>query len=191
MGYAVTWLAVRGERANDMLAALSLVRTGTLSDEPDAHWSTVRLTSGWQLIWCNDYECPALSNDRLATFSADTEVVVCKIEEHVMASSAELWSDGRVVWSISHDGEDGPEGLEVAGRPPEGLDSIRRELEAAQAAEGGSDADVDYIFEVPLRVAQEITGFKHDENYDGAIDGRFEVLEAPGRKKNLFSRLFG
>jgi hypothetical protein len=86
----------------------------------------------------------------------------------------------------------GPSGLEVTGRPPECLAAIRRELEAAQEADAGTDADVDHIFEIPLRVARQLVGFKRDEDYQGRVDG-FEVLEAgsaPAAKKGLLSRLF-
>lgn len=41
--------------------------------------------------------------------------------------------------------------------------SIRRELDEAQYGEGGDDANMDYIFDIPLKVAQTLVGFKHDE----------------------------
>jgi hypothetical protein len=81
-----------------------------------------------------------------------------------MASSSELWSGGKRKWRLSHEGENGPKGLSVAGELPETLDTIQREMEDLQLAEGGDDADVDYIFEIPLKVAKELVGFKHDED---------------------------
>ena len=113
-----------------------------------------------------------------------------------MASSAEMWRAGKRQWWISHEGEDGPRGLGVDGQPPECLASIRREMEATQRAEGGDDADVDWIFEIPLRVAQALVGFKHDETWGHLVDQEFAVLErsTPERatsKRGLFQRLLG
>jgi hypothetical protein len=64
-------------------------------------------------------------------------------------------------------------------------------MEQAQIAEGGEAADVDYIFEIPLKVAQSIVGFKHDEDCSHIKTG-FVVLSAsaPEAKKSIFQRLF-
>jgi hypothetical protein len=93
-----------------------------------------------------------------------------------MASSAELWSGGRRTWWISHEGEDGPKGLETDGALPASFSAIRSELEEAQRAEGGDDAEVDYLFDIPLRVAQSIVGFKHDEDCSHMNGAPFVVL---------------
>ena len=71
-----------------------------------------------------------------------------------MASSAECWSQGKRQWWISHEGENGPRGLEVDGHPPDGFPTIRQEMEALQLAAGGDAASVDYLFDIPLAVAK-------------------------------------
>lgn len=93
-----------------------------------------------------------------------------------MASSSELWSGGIRKWWLSHEGDDGPKGLSVNGDPPASFVSIRDEMERLQRAEGGDEADVDYIFEIPLRVAQSIVGFKHDEDNAHIVGDGFAVL---------------
>ena len=100
-----------------------------------------RLTTGWRLIWSNKYACPVLTKN-LPTFSGGHEIMLCQIEEHVMASSAELWISGSRKWWLSHEGEDGPKGLETDGELPQCFASIRAKLEDEQRAEGGDDADV-------------------------------------------------
>jgi hypothetical protein len=90
-----------------------------------------------------------------------------------MASSA---SGGVRIWWISHEGENGPKGLSTAGKLPESFSSIRNEMEKAQRTAGGDGAGVDYLFEVPLRVAQSIVGFKHDEDCAHMTEGQFVVL---------------
>ena len=51
-----------------------------------------------------------------------------------MATSAELWSRGKRQWWISHEGENGPKGLDVDGSPPETLAAIRNEMEALSSS---------------------------------------------------------
>ena len=99
-----------------------------------------------------------------------------------MASSAEMWSGGRRKWCLSHEGEDGPKGLSVDGEPPESYPAIRNEMEQLQAAAGG---DVDYIFEIPLRVAQSVAGFKHDEICPRLVDKHYVVLSPPAPRRGF------
>jgi len=188
MGYAITWCAVREVAADQLLSHLGLAATGETGEAPESRFSTARLTTGWRLIWSSRYGCPILTKG-IPAFSGGHEVVLCQIEEHVMASSAELWVSGNREWWISHDGEDGPKGLDTEGRLPQCFASIREEMEDVQRAEGGDDADVDYIFEIPLKVSQTVVGFKHDENYESIVQGSFMVLSGRRGGKSFLSRL--
>jgi hypothetical protein len=123
--------------------------------------------------------------------STDRDLLLCLIEEHVMASSAEYWSKGKRQWWLSHEGENGPKGLEVDGNPPECFPAIRKAMGAQQLAEGGDDAMVDYIFEIPLTVAKSLVGFRHDEICPHIIGGRFEVMSRAARASNTLAQLFG
>ena len=190
MGYSITWCAVHEEAADQLLSHLGLSVTAETEEDPESRFSTARLTTGWRLIWSNRNACPVLTKG-LDAFSGTHEVVVCSIEEHVMASSAELRVGGNRKWWVSHEGEDGPKGLDTDGELPECFASIRDEMDSAQRAEGGDEADVDYIFEIPLKVAQTLVGFKHDENYESVIKGGFMVLSDGTSKKGFLSRLFG
>lgn len=190
MGYAITWCAVREEGAEQLLAHFGLLATDKTEDDPESSFSTAKLRTGWRLIWSNQYACPILAK-KVATFAGPQEVLLCRIEEHVMASSSELWTGGRRKWWVSHEGEDGPKGLDSEGDLPKCFASIRDEMEQAQRTEGGDDANVDLIFEIPLKIAQSLVGFKHDENYEPAVDGGFKVLSLGGKQAGFFSRLFG
>ena len=89
-------------------------------------------------------------------------------------------------------GENGPQGLEVEGTPPEVFPAIRKEMEEMQRAEGGDQAGVDYIFEIPLGVAKSLVGFKHDEICNRLIGNQFAVMSrAPIPPQSILSRLFG
>ena len=191
MGFAVTWCAVREEGAQKLLEQLDLSPTGETEQLPESLISAARLDTGWRVIWYNEYDCPFLRPEQLGVVSREQDVLVCLVEEHVMASSAELWSGGTRTWWISHEGEHGPKGLATDGDLPESLSSIRREMQDAQHAAGGDGADVDYIFEIPLKVAQAMVGFKHDEDCPHMTDGHFVVLTRPTPKKGVLGKLFG
>jgi hypothetical protein len=190
MGYSITWCAMREEAAEQFLSHVGLSSTGESETDPASGFSTAKLSTGWRLVWSNKYDCPLLTKG-VASFPGEQRFLLCRVEEHVMASSAELWLGGSRKWQISHEGEDGPKGLDLAGEAPECFASIREEMEAKQHAEGGEQADVDYIFEIPLKVAQALVGFKHDENYESVIEGHFVVLSDGTSKKGFLSRLFG
>ena len=190
MGFSVTWIAVREENAQRLLEQLALSPTGETEEFPESLISSAKLDTGWRVIWYNKYGCPFLQPDKLRELSRDHDLLMCLVEEHVMASSSELWSSGKRVWWISHEGEGGPKGLSSDGALPECFDEIRSELEEAQRADGGEDAEVDYIFDIPLRVAKELVGFKHDEDCPEMADGRFAVLSRATPSKGFFGRLF-
>jgi hypothetical protein len=176
MGFSVTWCAVREERAEQFCERLGLKPTGETEEFLESLTSMAKLDTGWRVVWHNKYACPYLRPQDLGKLSVDQDVLLCLVEEHVMASSAELWSGGKRKWWLSHEGEKVPKGLVVDGDPPAVLPAIRKEMEELQLAEGGDDAGVDYIFEIPLRVAQSLVGFKHDEDCAHLIGGRFTVM---------------
>jgi hypothetical protein len=190
MGYSITWCAVREEAAAAFLVDTGLSPTGKFETEPESPLCMAKLTSGWRVFWSNRYDCSVLTKN-LASFSEAHEVLVCRVDEHVMASSSELWLSGVRKWRISHLGEDGPSGVETDGELPECFASIREELEVAQRAEGGEEAEVDYIFDIPLKVAQSLVGLKHDEDWESIVVDGFETLSGGEQRKGFFARLFG
>lgn len=188
MGFAITWLACPESHAAAVLRQLQLKPSGETEETPDSPVSAFRTKSGWRIIWVNEYGTPLAGEAMLARLSQDTEIVMALVEEHVMASSAEYWAQGARRWRISHEGVNGPVGLETEGQPPPGFPEIRASLEQEQEEAGGQDADVDHLFDIPLKVAESITGFKHDV----VLEGEFEVLEQEAAKPaGIFRRLFG
>ena len=75
------------------------------------------------------------------------------------------------------EGEDGPKGLSTDGELPQSYPAIRDQMEQLQSGAGGDDAGVDHIFEIPLKVAEAVVGFKHDEEAQHLLDGHFVVLD--------------
>ncbi|MGV3661604.1 MAG: hypothetical protein ACO1TE_15560 [Prosthecobacter sp.] len=178
MGFAITWFAVPEARAASFLRRLSLVETGETEEFPESLIATARMDTGWQVLWYNKYVCKFLRTDTVREISLEHDVLVCAVEEHSMGSSASLWRGGSRVWHLDHDGSGGPKGraLKAEGALPECFAGIRDEMERAQKEEGGATADVDMLFEIPLRVAQALIGFKHDEDSSHVMGGKFYVL---------------
>ncbi|MFT3867720.1 MAG: hypothetical protein QM715_04385 [Nibricoccus sp.] len=191
MGYAISWFAVPQQQTETFLNRFQLVPTGATNDFPDSLISFGKFDTGWTVLWYGRYGCPFLREKELTTISKDYDILCCKVEEHVMASSSELWSGGARKWLISHEGENGPKGLDIEGTPPESLSAIRQEMEATQLAEGGDDAEVDYIFEIPLAVAEKIVGFKHDSDSPHLIGKQFLSLKQTTSASGFFGRFFG
>ncbi|HUL21798.1 MAG TPA: hypothetical protein VLZ10_10105 [Thermodesulfobacteriota bacterium] len=190
MGFAITWCAVPEEKADEFFHRLGLSPTGKTEGIPESLIVTARLDTGWRVMWYNKYGCPFLRPQDLASISVDQDVIMCLVEEHVMASSSEMWSGGKRKWWLSHEGEDGPKGLSTDGDLPASFPAIRKDMEQSQLAEGGDSADIDYIFEIPLKVAQTIVGFKHDEECSHLLDRHFIVMSQTTPEAGFFRRLF-
>lgn len=191
MGYSVTWFAVPAQQGESFLARLALSATGETEEFPESQIVTATLDTGWLVLWYNSYDCPFLGDRELRELSKSFEIIHCLIEEHVMASSAELWSRGGRTWLISHRGDVRPMERHHEGLLPDCFSSIKAEMEAAQAAEDAEECEVDHLFEIPLKVAQTITGFKHDEACPRLPNKVFHVMQHAAPQRSLFDRLFG
>lgn len=93
-----------------------------------------------------------------------------------MYSRAEYWEHGSQTWKIIHDSQTGIYDLQVSGIAPDFFEPLKSEIYARQQAEGGEDADVDLIFDIPLEVVKRITYFKHDELTPELEDQEYTVL---------------
>ena len=134
------------------------------------------LPSGWFVLVINACEHESVKPNSLGLLSKDCEVIASSIEEHVMFCSSELWRDGAQVWRIEHDAQKSIDHIAVSGNLPSDYSAIEQEHASEQKQAGGTEADVDYFFEVPLHTAKNIVGFKHD---DADLEGEsFEVFES-------------
>ena len=174
MGYAVSWLAVRGTNDELLLRQLQLEKTGEAADPGDEMFTGSALPSGWWVLFINQCEHDFVKSSTLESLSASTEVLACSIEEHVMWSRAELWRDGAEIWRIEHDAQKSIDDLATSGTLPSTAAAIEKEFAAKQT----EDEEVDYFFEIPLQVAKGIVGFKHDEAAPGIV--KFTMLRNVG-----------
>jgi len=181
LGYSIAWLAAQGKAPESLFAELELRPTGKRGGYPDHPMVGAPLDGGWHLLVARGCDHRMISDQVLRTLSRGCRVIACSVEEHVMFSSAALWEDGRRVWSVSHQGDEELHHLAADGVLPDFFAGVRDERLATQASEGGDEAQVDYVFEIPLELARRMTGFAHDGAASVEID-RFEILDPASTK---------
>jgi hypothetical protein len=186
MGYAISWIAFKDKTAAQAAELLGLSPSGELEQEPESMFCGVRLDNGWYVVVINEYGHRFVRERALQGVSAAADVVAATIEEHVMFCSAEEWEGGNLMWKVSHESEKDLRHLEEQGSLPGQYLAVRERLLAAQQRENEGGGEVDYVFDVPLELADAIVGFKHDR----ILDRRFEVLKPVGAGGGLLSRLF-
>ncbi len=160
MGISISWIGVKGRSRADVLAELDMRDTGQPDAENRAKFSCADLPDDWLIIRSRHFGFA--SPQRIADLSAGALVIGCAIEEHVMFSGVRAYRNGRALWHVIHDPQNGLYDLSVGGKPPVELAGIRDRAVREQDQEGGVDAGVDLIFDVPLDLAQAVCGFRHD-----------------------------
>jgi tRNA(Arg) A34 adenosine deaminase TadA len=176
MGFSFTSLAVKDGTRDAVLAGLGLCGANTHEEIPESDITGATLPSGWYLVTANR-GYPAFAEDAtLKRLSQTAEVVTCFVEEHVMCSAASMWSDGRQVWSVMHEADQGIEHLETKGSLPPMFAPISQRLRAEQTAAGGDKAKVDHIFDIPVEIVAQLTGYRHDRLMPELGERAFEVL---------------
>ena len=198
MGYSQSWLAVKGKPPTAVLETLGLRGTGTREEIAESPIVGAELPNGWYLVVAGRSGHRLMRDQTLQRLSAGCDVVTGDVEEHVMVSVATGWKDGQRVWSVTHDAQRDMEHLQTEGELPAVFTSIRDRLRSEQQKAGGRKADVDYIFDVPVELAQTLTGYRHDADIPGAGTDPFEVLaetsssaSASTGRPSFLKRLFG
>jgi len=160
MGYSISWIAFQAKDKRHVLPSLGFVDTGEADEANESPVSAAALPTGWYVVFFNDYTFT--TPERLAKFSAGCTVVACQVEEHVMASAALLYKNGCRVWTVTHESERGRYDLSIGGDPPDLFRDLRDSLLKEQDDAGGEKADVDFVFDVPVQLAAELCGYRHD-----------------------------
>jgi len=180
MGYAISWIAVKQPQSEALLQHLGLVPTSELSEYAESLFTGRALSSGWFVLVISKCDHDFIKPGTLESISKIGDVIACSIEEHVMYCSAELWRDGTEVWRVEHDAQQGMLNLSESGSLPGGYAAIKDEFIGKQTSSGGEESDTDYIFDIPLRAARSIAGFKHDE--PGPEEDGFTVFKLEAHK---------
>jgi hypothetical protein len=91
-----------------------------------------------------------------------------------MVSGSFFYKNGHQVWSVTHQSQKGVKDLSVEGEVPEVLTDIRNQLLKRQDEAGDQKPRVDYVFDVPVQLAAELCGYRHDRFVGGATFTRLE-----------------
>ena len=67
--------------------------------------------------------------------------------------------NGRSVWKVGHSGDQNVWDFHATGDVPASFEILRQQAFSKQ----GEEDDVDYVFDIPLDLAAELTSFRHDE----------------------------
>ena len=126
MGFSISWIAFQGIDKNEALRRLSLRDTGEPDEANESDFSGTDLSTGWYALFSNDFSFVEL--DRLKSLSDGCRLLACNVEEHVMASGAYFYEDGRKIWSVEHDAQVGILHLDVSGKPPAGFRGNARSI---------------------------------------------------------------
>ncbi|MEM5553274.1 hypothetical protein WNY63_21455 [Pseudoalteromonas neustonica] len=180
MGFSIAWIAVQTENHDSIFELLDVNPTSEEDEYFESKLSGSALKNGWFLLVGQGFENRLVQNDVLSELSEFGPTVACSIEEHVMYSSAEYWSSGSKKWTAVHDAQKGRYNLETSGSLPISFESLNARVTKEQDAEGGEKADVDLIFDIPLLLASELTGFKHDEDCESLAQPNPVVFSEKG-----------
>lgn len=173
MGFALAWIAVQGVSKDEFLERAGFDDTGEVDEYFEEEHSGGELPGNWYVVVTSDLGL--IEAGKLASWSAGGRLVAVVVHEDAMNALATEWRDGRQVWSVSHDGAEGGDTLEVEGQLPDVFEELRLEAMAVQAESAGQG--VNFVFDVPLDLAAEVTGFRHDElGFDDDV-APFTVLE--------------
>lgn len=177
VGVSLSWVAVRGAEKGAVLDTLGLAETGERDELPaESPLAGAALDDDWYVVVFDRYGHDSVSDDTLHRLSQLGEVVAGAAEEHVMCCFSCGWQRGKRLWSTMHDAQRGVDHLEAEGAMPSGFDGIRERLLDEQGA-AGRDADVDYLYDIPLETAKLVSGFSYDE---AEADDGFVVLAHGG-----------
>jgi len=190
MGLSISWIGFQGIDKAEVLRRVALHDTGIENQANEAPFSIAELPNGWTILFAKNVNY--VTAERLAELSRSAMLVACQVEEHAMISAAHCFSDGHQVWSVSHSSDRGAYDLEARGALPESFEAIKTRVFARQnVAEGveirnASAPDinpilerlrslnpntrvsteftmhVDYVFDIPIELAAELAGYRHD-----------------------------
>ena len=178
MGYRISWLAVRGIDKAAVYDRLGLTPSGETGFAFDHPVTGTQLPNGWTVVGFNELAHELVRDDEVRSLSAGCTVMACNLCETTMCSSASFWKDGNEIWSLFHFSNNTVEHLETNGVLPAEFDGIEKEYRALQSEDGSQDPVVDYMIEIPMILATQLTSFRHNA---GSAD--FEYLERKPREE--------
>ncbi len=152
------------------------------------------MANGWCVVVA-DHDFKAVEHlTHLTELSYGCRIVNLQLEEHAMVSVASLEENGKTRWSVSHLSDEGIYDLSCEGDLPPQFESIRSDALRQQDEAGGTEADVDYVIEVPIDLAFSVCGFRHGMLFTEYGDLPYLQLErakagSAGKRRGLLELL--
>lgn len=165
MGANTSWIITRGKTKENILETLSLRVESSLRENEQATAIGSTFPGGWYVIAAKGYGHPLTENPNLCRLSQGCEVIAGGAETHVMACNACGWKDGKELWWLELNPEEGIYELQSGGNLPETFAAIYKKLNALQK----NDSDVDHMFTVAEELTHALTGYHYDQSTPGEI----------------------
>jgi hypothetical protein len=180
MGISLSWVAVEALPEDEALLRLSLVSTSHERAYPFKGITSHSLPNDWLLIAAGRCDHRIANAVSMSSLSKGCRAVACAIEEHVNFASAELWQDGVRVWHVQHQGDEGNENISSEGKLPQRFHELLTTVEP----EDSENLDGHFHMDIPLILAKDLTGFRHDESNPGIDDTPFAELAEINTKRS-------
>jgi hypothetical protein len=189
MGFNGNWVAVKGIGIDILEREIGLIRQSSepLEEASDAPYWVGMLPTGWSICVLGHFDERVHDPLLLQKLSAATDLIMGQALESTMCSELSMWSGGKRQWLVYHYAAEGDSNhLEFEGiNLPSSLEGHRQFALAAHA----KDSSVDFMFDVPLILSQEIAGFRYDQPLpDGAEKYEVELIEVEKQASATSSR---
>ena len=179
MGFSISWLGFRDYGIKEA-AALFGREIGDSSEDFDAPINAYASEKDWAIIILQPCSFPNPPYQYLAAISEGREVIIAHVEEHLMFARAELWRDGKNIWKVWHSGDKDIRDLHAMGDLPASFEALKQQSFSKQDGEDSKPAAFDFVFDLPLDLAAELTGFRHNEGAPERVF--FELNEKPAQR---------
>ena len=174
MGFNIGWIGVRATEQSEILRTLDMKDTYVHDEANEVPISWAHIPTDWTIVFFNT---PDERFERAYEVLAQTsDVVACVALETTMDCHVLRACRGKVLWSLLYQAEQKHLGVQVGGTPPSSFQEIQQSLGEAQAVSDASGDDVDHLFEIPLQVAEQETGYAYDRSRFDWGEPRFTEL---------------
>jgi len=182
MGISLSWVAVEALPADEALLRLSLAKMAKECAYPFKGAASHALPNDWFLVAAQGCDHRISSKASMSVLSKGCQAVACAIEEHVNFASTEFWQDGVRVWHVQHQGDEDSENISFQGAVPQRFHDLLDTVEP----EDSENPDGHFHMDIPLILAKELSGYRHDESNAEFDNIPFEELADLKTKGSLW-----
>jgi hypothetical protein len=172
MGISLSWVAVEALSVDETLSRLSLAKAARTCNYPFKGVASHALPNEWFLVVAGSCDHRVANSASMSALSKGCRAITCAIEEHVNFASTELWQDGIRIWQVQHQGDEDSENISAEGQLPQRFKELLATVETADS----ENPDGHFHMDIPLILAKEFAGFRHDECDPEFDDIPFEEL---------------